>query len=116
MKVMPPRVIFTNTGRQLTEDVAAQVHDRPLDLQRAAHEEEGARRDEQRLALEALRGDDDVDDPRLVLEREEDEAARRTRALAADDEAGDGGALAVAAAREKVARRAHAVGEERVAQ
>src|SRR5215207_9468934 len=109
MEIMPPRVVLADSRAELAEDVAAHVHHPALDLQRAADEEEGAGRDHERLSLEALRGDDDVDDPGLVLEREEDEAARRPRALAADDEAGDGHTLAVAPVRENVACRAHVI-------
>src|SRR5690606_42015976 len=68
------------------------------------------------LAFEALGSDDDVEDPRLVFQREKDEALGRPGALAADDEPRVGDALAVAPVLLQLASGADAVGAQEFAQ
>src|SRR5438105_962415 len=55
-------------------------------LEAALDDEKGRREDRPAVVLEGVGVDDDVGDPRLVLEREEDEALGGARALADDAE------------------------------
>src|SRR5690348_489689 len=112
MEIVPLRVLGADLGLESAELFTANVDHALLDLQCAADEQEGRCRDQKGLPFEPLWCHDDVDGPRLVLERDKDEAFRRSRALATDHEAGPGDAFAVFSFRDELACGTNAVMRE----
>ena len=81
---------------RIKADFRDQVRDPVLDLDAAGDAEEGLGLGDQRVALEHLRPDHQVDEAALVLERQEHDALRRAGALPADHDARVARARAVA--------------------
>src|SRR5690606_38024628 len=94
---------------ELAKELAAQVHDALLDLERAADEDQPGRGDHEGLPLEPLGCDDDVDQTRFVLEREEDESLGGSWPLPADDQPGHGDVARAVGERVDLAGGANAV-------
>src|SRR5215470_11419791 len=75
---------------EVDEFLSHDVNDDALALDPAAHEQELRGHDDAAVGLEDLRPDDDIHDPRLVLEGEEDDALRGPRPLPHEHQPGDG--------------------------
>ena len=116
VEVVPFGPRFAGICLQCAELIGAQVHDSLFHLENATHQEQWSGRDHERLPLKTFRGDDDVEDPRFVLEREKDESFGRAGALSADDEPGVGNALAVASMTMQITGGAHPVRREEFAE